>query len=134
MDLWGNEWEEREERDGLVLFRERAYVPMDAQLRHDIVEAHHDIPVTRHSGQWKTTKLIAQNYWWPGMGRYIVKYMKGCDLCNRTKTFLAAPAGKLMPNHIPYRWWQIISVDLIMELPQSYGYDSILVAVDRLSK
>ena len=39
-----------------------------------------------------------------------------------------------MPNCIPYCQWQIISVDLIMELPQSHGYDSILVAVDHLSK
>ena len=39
-----------------------------------------------------------------------------------------------MPNHIPYHHWQIISVDLITELPQSHGYDSILVAMDRLSK
>ena len=107
---------------------------MDAQLRHDIVEAHHDTPVTGHSRRWKTTELVAWNYWWLGMGRYIVKYVKGCDLCNRTKTFPVAPVGKLMPNHIPYRWWQIISVDLITELPQSHGYDSILVAVDRLSK
>ena len=45
-----------------------------------------------------------------------------------------ALAGKLMPNCIPYHWWQIISVDLIMELPQSHGYKSILVAVDQLSK
>ena len=39
-----------------------------------------------------------------------------------------------MPNHIPYCRWQIILVDLITELPQSHGYDSILVAVDQLSK
>ena len=51
-DLWGNEWEEW---DGLVLFRGRVYIPLDAQLRHDIVEAHHDTPVTGHSGRWKTT-------------------------------------------------------------------------------
>ena len=129
-DLRGNEWEER---DGLVLFRGRVYVPLDAQLRHDIVEAHHDTAVTGHSG-WKTTELVAWNYWWPGMGRYITKYMKGCDLCNQTKTFPVAPVGKLMPNHIPYCWWQFISVNLIMELPQSHGYNSILVKVDRLSK
>ena len=60
MDLRGNEWEEQ---DGLVLFRGRVYVPLDAQLRHDIVEAHHDTPVTGHSGWWKTTKLVAWNYW-----------------------------------------------------------------------
>ena len=39
-----------------------------------------------------------------------------------------------MPNRIPYHRWQIISVDLITELPQSHSYDSILVAMDHLSK
>ena len=39
-----------------------------------------------------------------------------------------------MPNCIPYHHWQIISVDLITELPQSHGYNSILVAMDCLSK
>ena len=68
------------------------------------------------------------------MGHYIAKYMKGCNLCNRTKLFPTAPVGKLMPNRIPYHCWQIISVDLITELPQSHGYDSILVAMDCLSK
>ena len=130
-NLWGDEWEEC---DGLVLFRGKVYVPLDAQLWHDIVEAHHDTPVTGHSGRWKTTKLVACNYWWPGMGHYIAKYVKGCDLCNQTKTFPTAPAGKLMPNRIPYHQWQIISVNLITELPQGHGYDSILIAVDCLSK
>ena len=41
-DLQGNEWEEQ---DSLVLFRGRVYIPLDTQLRHDIVEAHHDTPV-----------------------------------------------------------------------------------------
>ena len=39
-----------------------------------------------------------------------------------------------MPNRIPYHRWQIISVDLITELPQSHGYDSVLIAVDHQSK
>ena len=68
------------------------------------------------------------------MGRYIAKYVKGCDLCNRIKTFPAAPIGKLLPNRIPSRKWQVISVDLIVELPTSDGYDALLVVVDCLSK
>ena len=79
VNLQGDEWEERE---GLVLFRGKVYVPLDPQLWHDIVEAHHDTLVTGHSGWWKTTELVACNYWWPGMGCYIAKYVKGCDLCN----------------------------------------------------
>ena len=59
-NLRGDEWEEC---DGLVLFRGKVYVPLDAQLRHDIVEAHHDTLVTGHSGQWKMTELVVCNYW-----------------------------------------------------------------------
>ena len=79
-------------------------------------------------------ELVFCNYWWPGMGRYIAKYVKGCDLCNRTKTFPAAPMGKLLLKRIPSRKWQVISVDLIVELPTSHGYDALLVVVARLSK
>ena len=98
VNLQGDKWEEC---NGLVLFRGKVYVPLDAQLQHDIVEAH-DTQVTGHSGQWKTTELVVCNYWWPGMGHYIAKYVKGCDLCNQMKMFPTAPVGKLMPNHIPY--------------------------------
>jgi len=65
------------------------------------------------------------------MGHYMVNNMKGCDLCNHTKTFLTSMARKLMPNHVPDCCWQVISVNLIMEL-QCYG--AIMVVVDCLSK
>ena len=40
----------------------------------------------------------------------------------------------LMLNQVREHWWQIILVDLIMELPQSHGYNAIMVVVDWLSK
>ena len=39
-----------------------------------------------------------------------------------------------MPNQIPSRHWEVISIDTIRELPESKGYNTILVVVDRLSK
>ena len=42
--------------------------------------------------------------------------------------------GKLTPNQIPSCCWEVISIDTIRELPESKGYNVILVAVDRLSK
>jgi hypothetical protein len=129
--LQGTEWKE----DGnLVTFNGRIYVPRDPQLRHDIVQAHHDSPIAGHPGRWKTLELVHRNYWWPGMSRYVSSYVKGCDKCNRTKIFPAAPAGKLMPNQIPERCWQVVTVDLIVGLPRSHGFNAIWVAVDRLSK
>src|SRR5258707_3128495 len=42
--------------------------------------------------------------------------------------------GKLIPNKVPSRCWQVISVDMIGELPDSKGYNAVLVVVDHLSK
>src|SRR5882724_8435940 len=126
--------EEWREKDGLVLYRGRVYVPPNGQPRHDRVNALHNSPIAGHAGQWKTTDLVARNFWWPGMGRYIAEYTKGCNLCNRTKNYPSTPAGKLMPNRIPDCRWQTISVDLITELPQSHRYDTIMVVIDCFSK
>ena len=127
----GTEWKEE---GGVVLFNGKIYVPKDLQLRHDIVHAHHDTPIAGHPGRWKTLDLVTRNYWWPGISRYVSNYVKGCDICNRTKIFPSAPAGPLMPNAIPERRWQIITTDLIIGLPNSHGFDAIWVVVDRLTK
>src|SRR5260221_10752612 len=50
------------------------------------------------------------------------------------KTFLTQKVGKLIPNKVPDQCWQVISVDMIRELPDSKGYNAALVVVDRLSK
>jgi len=39
-----------------------------------------------------------------------------------------------MPNKIPNRPWEIISMDLIIQLPESNGYNAICVIVNRLTK
>ena len=50
------------------------------------------------------------------------------------KTFPTQKVGKLILNKVPDRQWQVISVDMIGELPESCGNNAILVVVDRLSK
>ena len=39
-----------------------------------------------------------------------------------------------MPNKVPNRPWGIISMDLITQLPESNGYNTICVIVNRLTK
>src|SRR5690606_32153426 len=40
----------------------------------------------------------------------------------------------LQPNEVPSLPWAIVSVDLIGPLPESKGFDAIMVVVDRFSK
>ena len=129
--LRNDEWQEK---DGLVTLNGKVYVPKDPLLRHDIVHLHHDTPTTGHPGRWKTLELVSCNYWWPGISQYVSQYVKGCDKCNRTKTYPAAPVGRLRPNAIPDRRWQVVTTDLIVGLPESHGFNTIWVAIDRLSK
>ena len=61
-------------------------------------------------------------------------YVNTCDKCQRTKVFPAKPMGLLQPNAVPQGPWEDISADLITGLPESSGYDAILVVVDRFTK
>src|SRR5258708_23699791 len=79
-------------------------------------------------------ELVSQNYWWPGLSRYITKFIAGCDMCNWMKTFPTQKVGKLIPNKVPDQCWQVISIDMIRELLDSKGYNTVLVVVDHLSK
>jgi hypothetical protein len=71
--------------DGLLMFCGKIYVPKDRELRHRIVEQHHDTHIAGYAGCFKTLELVSCNYWWPQMSCYISIYVKHCDLCNQTK-------------------------------------------------
>jgi hypothetical protein len=44
------------------------------------------------------------------------------------------PLGKLYPLPVPEARWDIVSVDFIVELPDSNGFDATMVIVDLVSK
>ena len=125
------EWSES---NGLLHFCGKIYVPDGKDLRQRIVSQHHDTRVAGHAGRWKTLELVSRNYWWPQMSRYIGQYMKTCDLCLCTKAQQSPPIRELSPLPTPESRWDTISVDFIVELPESHSYDAIMNVVDSVSK
>jgi len=125
--------EEWKTEDGIVMKEGKIYVP-EEELRGEIIRLYHDTPVGGHRGRWKTTELVARNYWWPGITKEVGRYVDRCNACQRYKNWSEAPAGKLMPNAVPEKPWSHISADFITKLPLAQGYDAILVVYDCFSK
>ncbi len=68
------------------------------------------------------------------MKKTVEAYVKGCEVCQRTKSSMQPKAAPLNPNTIPLGPWTHISVDMVTGLPTSNGCDALLVIVDRFSK
>jgi hypothetical protein len=68
------------------------------------------------------------------MRKDINDFVDSCGTCQRNKSPRHKPFGLLQPIPIPPRPWSSISMDFIVKLPSSNGFDSILVIVCRLTK
>lgn len=55
----------RMDNDGLVLYQDRIYLPDDDQLKLQIMEHHHDLPMAGHYGRAITMDLVLRNYFFP---------------------------------------------------------------------
>ena len=64
----------------------------------------------------------------------IGKYVDGCNMYQRIKNRLEAPAEKLMANEVQEKVWTYLTVDLNTKLLLVVEKDAILVICDRLSK
>ena len=64
----------------------------------------------------------------------VKRFVEACVVSQTTKYSTQKPAGLLQPVPIPTQVWDDVSMDFITGLPQSRGYTTIMVVVDRLSK
>jgi hypothetical protein len=103
---------------GLLRLDNRIYVPQvggtSDSLHIQVLRNHHDHILAGHFGQNRTLKLIRRS----------------CVHCKRNKKPRHRPYGLLKPLPVPERPWHSISADFITDLPNSNGFNSILVVVD----
>lgn len=113
-------------------YRDRLYVPQVAPTT--ILTDFHDSPAVGHPGIARMLSSLTRTFLWPSIRQDFITFCKSCDSCQRTKISTQPPAGHLVPLPIPDRPWSVIGIDLIVKLPLSSSFDSILVITDHLTK
>jgi transposase InsO family protein len=120
--------------EGLLIQEGKIYIPNSTPIKLKILQTHHDSQTAGHQGRERTLELIARKYTWPGMRRFVKEYVRTCETCARNKPTNHRRYGQLHPLPIPEAPWNSVSMDYIVELPNSQGYNAIYVCVDRLTK
>jgi hypothetical protein len=119
-------------KNDLFWHQDRIYIP--CSLRIQIMRMYHDAPTMGHLGIARTLLIITQLFSWPGIRNDIFDYIKTCYSCQQVKAKRSLKTGKLIFLVPGPRPWSKIGMDMITKLPQSSGYNSVLVVVDFLSK
>ena len=76
---------------------------------------------------------VVSKLYFPDMIPFVSKYVEECSTCNRVKASrqLKAPPD---PLPVPPYPWHTVGLDFVTNLPMVKGYDSVLVAVDHLTR
>ncbi|KAK3571047.1 hypothetical protein QTP86_001297 [Hemibagrus guttatus] len=94
----------------------------------------HEAPSSGHPGIHRSTQLTRRRFWWPSLGSDVEEYVRACPTCAQARTSRHLPEGLLEPRPIPRRPWSHLSVDFLTDLPDSGGFTTVMVVVDRFSK
>ncbi|KAK3574835.1 hypothetical protein QTP86_018424 [Hemibagrus guttatus] len=110
----------------------RIFVP--SQFCLQVMQWIHEAPSSGHPGIQRSTQLVRCRFWWPSLASDVEGHVQASPTCAQARTSHQLPEGLLEPLPIPRRPWSHLSVDFLMDLPDSGGHTAVLVMVDRFSK
>jgi len=107
-------------------------VPEEHKL--EVLRQHHDSQVAGHWGRHRTQELISRNFVWDKWQEDVARYVAGCAKCQKAKADRHSRQTKLVPMPTGERPFEEIAMDFVGELPESEGFNAILVITDRFTK
>jgi hypothetical protein len=90
--------------------------------------------VAGHPGRANTYDLLSQSYSWNQMRKDVDCYIWNCHTCQRSKATHGKTHGLLRPLEILEQPWKDLSMDFVVGLPASEGFNTIWVVVNCLTK
>ena len=104
-----------------------------------MIRKNHDELLTNHKKFNVTWTKISKKYFFSKMRKKIKKYIKRCDICNKTKKLRQAEIS-IQSLKILSKSWKLIIMNFIDELSESMNsvlkqtYENILIIINRFFK
>lgn len=108
------------------------WVPLS--LKDNIMSYYHSALVGCHLGIQKTYKKLEDRFWWKSMHKDVVKFVVGCEICQKVKASRKGPVGIGKAPNIPEPW-EVVTIDLIGPYTRTSNNNTCaLVLVDSFTK
>uniref|UniRef100_A0A4W3IW22 Gypsy retrotransposon integrase-like protein 1 n=1 Tax=Callorhinchus milii TaxID=7868 RepID=A0A4W3IW22_CALMI len=106
---------------------EKREVVADRDKRREIFLECHFSDLGCHLGQKKTVHRIQSRYYWLGIVKDVVDWIKTCETCQRAEQYKNM-SRKYRPIKVT-RPWEILGIDLIGPFPESSQANTYVLAV-----
>jgi hypothetical protein len=103
---------------------ETQIIPTDEDKFKWIQECHNS-PVVGHPGRVKTYSLLSRSHSWNQMRKEVDRYVRNCHTCQRSKATHGKNHGLLRLLGIPEQPWKDLSMDFVVGLPESEGFNAV---------
>jgi len=117
-------------RNGLVWYKQNRLYVLEGKMRDIILKERHDGLLAGHGGAKHTTTFLKKSYYWPNLKNNVEEYVKTCLICQQNQTLNKKQTSLLQPLPIPEGPWESVSMDFMVNLPPSRGFNAIMVVVD----
>ncbi|TYJ57537.1 hypothetical protein B9479_001855 [Cryptococcus floricola] len=119
------------EKVDVWMLGDRLCVPKAETLKETCLEECHS--AMGHFGVDKTLELLRRKYFWKGMDADVREFVGTCPACQVSKSTTQKTPGLLHPLSIPVTKFAAIGIDFVGPLPESRGFDYLIVITDRLT-
>jgi hypothetical protein len=119
----------------VIKWGSRIIVPEDEELRTLLINEFHYFKYAGHFEMSRTRVAVGRMFWWKSLAGDVAKFVSTYEACQRNKARRRKPYGLLQPLPVSEKPWHTVTFDFIVKLPKTnWGYDSICVFVDKLTK
>jgi hypothetical protein len=110
-------------QNGLLWYKQKWFYVPEGKMRDTILKECHDGLIANHGGAKRTTTLLKKSYYWPNLKDSVEEYVKTCLTCQQNWTLNKKQASLLQPLPILKGPWESVSMDFMVSLPPSRGFD-----------